>query len=105
MKKTIASMALAAAALVPGTAQAADGNVHFKGELKGLKDTLIVINPQANKRDTVLTPGGRFDFSVNVSEPTTLFLYTPGTLRQEEKVGHGHPRKARAAARRRPRTG
>jgi Thiol-disulfide isomerase and thioredoxins len=80
-------MALAAAALVPGTAQAADGNVHFKGELKGLKDTLIVINPQANKRDTVLTPGGRFDFSVNVSEPTTLFLYTPGTLRQEEKVG------------------
>lgn len=87
MKKTIASMALAAAALVPGTAQAADGNVHFKGELKGLKDTLIVINPQANKRDTVLTPGGRFDFSVNVSEPTTLFLYTPGTLRQEEKVG------------------
>jgi thiol-disulfide isomerase/thioredoxin len=88
MKKTIVSMVLAAAALVPGTVEAAEGNVHFKGEIKGLKDTLVVINPQnEGKRDTVLTPGGKFEFSVNVAEPTTLMLYTPGTLRREEKVG------------------
>lgn len=81
-------MALAAAALVPGTTLAADGNVHFKGDIKGLKDTLIVITPNKdNQRDTVLTPGGKFEFSVDVAEPTSLLLYTPGTLRQEEKVG------------------
>ena len=88
MRNTIFSMALAAAALVPGTTLAADGNVHFKGDIKGLKDTLIVITPNIdNQRDTVLTPGGKFEFSVDVAEPTSLLLYTPGTLRQEEKVG------------------
>ncbi|MBP7767812.1 MAG: redoxin domain-containing protein [Prevotella sp.] len=88
MRNTIFSMALAAAALVPGTTLAADGNVHFKGDIKGLKDTLIVITPNKdNQRDTVLTPGGKFEFSVDVAEPTSLLLYTPGTLRQEEKVG------------------
>lgn len=88
MRNTIFSMALAAAALVPGTTLAADGNVHFKGDIKGLKDTLIVITPNKdNQRDTILTPGGKFEFSVDVAEPTSLLLYTPGTLRQEEKVG------------------
>ncbi len=90
MRKILFGLAIVAASMVSATAQAAEGDVHFKGELKGLKDSLIVISPQADgkfKRDTVLTPNGKFDFTVNVKEPCAISCYTPGTLRRMENIG------------------
>lgn len=89
MKKTILTMA--ALTLLAASANAADekGSVNFSGNLKGLKDTLIVITPteQGMKRDTVLTKDGQFNFTVNVEKPMDIYAYTPGTLRQEERIG------------------
>ncbi len=90
MKKTILTMA--AMAMLTACADAADnkGNVSFSGQLGGLKDTLIVMTPtgeRSMKRDTVLTKDGKFQFTVNVNEPTTIYAYTPGTLRRTERIG------------------
>lgn len=90
MKKTI--LAMAAMAMLTACADAADnkGNVSFSGELAGLKDTLIVMTPTGGRsmtRDTVLTKDGKFQFTVNVNEPTLIYAYTPGTLRRTERVG------------------
>lgn len=82
---------MAALTLLAASANAADekGSVNFSGNLKGLKDTLIVITPteQGMKRDTVLTKDGQFNFTVNVEKPMDIYAYTPGTLRQEERIG------------------
>lgn len=89
MKRTMLTMA--AMALLAASANAAEGNgsVSFSGNLKGLKDTLIVMTPngQGMKRDTVLTKDGQFNFTVNVEKPTDIYAYTPGTLRREERIG------------------
>jgi thiol-disulfide isomerase/thioredoxin len=89
MKKTILTMA--ALTLLAASANAADekGSVNFSVNLKGLKDTLIVITPteQGMKRDTVLTKDGQFNFTVNVEKPMDIYAYTLGTLRQEERIG------------------
>lgn len=90
MKKTILTMA--AMAMLTACADAADnkGNVSFSGELSGLKDTLIVMTPTGERsvaRDTVLTKDGKFQFTVNVNEPTLIYAYTPGTLRRTERIG------------------
>jgi len=89
MKKTILTMA--ALTLLAASANAADekGSVNFSGNLKGLKDTLIVMTPLEHgmKRDTVLTKDGQFNFTVNVEKPTDIYAYTPGTLRREERIG------------------
>ncbi len=90
MKKTILTMA--ALAMLTACADAADnkGNVSFSGELSGLKDTLIVMTPtggRSMKKDTVLTKNGKFQFTVNVNEPTTIYVYTPGTFRRTERIG------------------
>jgi thiol-disulfide isomerase/thioredoxin len=89
MKKTILTMA--ALTLLAASANAADekGSVNFSGNLKGLKDTLIVMTPTGHgmKRDTVLTKDGQFNFTVNVEKPTDIYAYTPGTLRREERIG------------------
>ncbi|MBM6993801.1 MAG: AhpC/TSA family protein [Prevotella sp.] len=90
MKKVLFGLAIAATSLVSATANAAEGDVHFKGELQGLKDSLIVFSPGPDgeyKRDTVLTPNGKFDFTINVKEPCGISCYTPGTLRRAENVG------------------
>lgn len=90
MKKTILGMALMAAAIVPQTASADKGNVHFKGQLVGLKDTLVVIVPTADNNvshDTVLVKNGSFEFSVTVDEPTMIGAFSPATLRRQENVG------------------
>ena len=79
-----------ASAFMPGTASAADGNVHFKGELKGLKDTLVVMVPTSDNdvsRDTVLVKDGKFEFSVTVAKPVMIGAFTPATLRQQENIG------------------
>lgn len=89
MKKTILTMA--ALTLLAASANAADekGSVNFSGNLKGLKDTLIVMTPNGKgmKQDTVLTKDGQFNFTVNVNKPTDIYAYTPGTLRREERIG------------------
>ncbi len=74
MKRTMLTMA--AMALLAASANAAEGNgsVSFSGNLKGLKDTLIVMTPngQGMKRDTVLTKDGQFNFTVNVEKPVSV---------------------------------
>ena len=82
---------MAAMALLAASANAAEGkgSVSFSGNLKGLKDTLIVMTPngQGMKRDTVLTKDGQFNFTVNVEKPMDIYAYTPGTLRRQERIG------------------
>lgn len=88
--KTVSTFAACALALLPVAACAQDGGTHFSGQLKGLKDTLIVFTPAdggQTRRDTVPTPGGKFDFTVSVSRPATIMAYTPGTVRGEERTG------------------
>lgn len=90
MKKTILTMTAMAMLTVGANAADNKGNVSFSGELSGLKDTLIVMTPTSERsmtRDTVLTKDGKFQFTVNVKEPTTIYAYTPGTLRRTERVG------------------
>lgn len=90
MRKTILTMAALTLLTVGANAADGKGNVTFSGELKGLKDTLIVMTPAGErdiKRDTVLTKDAKFQFTVNVAEPTTIYAYTPGTLRREEHIG------------------
>lgn len=90
MKKTIFTLVAAAMTLFSCNVNAADGNVSFSGQLKGLKDTLIVFTPKANgsaHRDTVLTKDGKFSFSVNVDKPCDIYAYTPGTIRRQEQIG------------------
>ena len=92
MKSILCSLALMAMACVPAMAQkkAASDAVHFKGDVKGVKDTLLVIVPQGDqkaKTDTVLVKNGKFDFTVHVSEPTDIRAYTPGSLRGTERAG------------------
>lgn len=90
MKKTAISVVAAALALLSCNANAADGNVTFSGQLKGLKDTLIVFTPTANgqmHRDTVLTKDGKLNFTVNVEKPCDIYAYTPGTIRRQEQIG------------------
>lgn len=67
-----------------------NGSTSFSGELKGLKDTLIVFTPSTGgnmHRDTVLTKDGKFAFTVNVTKPCDIYAYTPGTIRREENIG------------------
>lgn len=92
MKSILCSLVLAAAACMPAVAQtnATGGDVNFKGDVKGLKDSLIVLVPQDGrnyKRDTVLVKDGKFNFTVHVKEPVDIQAYTPGTFRGQERVG------------------
>ena len=92
MKSIFCSLALMAMACVPAMAQtkAESDAVHFTGNVKGVKDTLLVRVPQGGrnyKTDTVLVKDGKFDFTVHVSEPTDISAYTPGSLRGTERAG------------------
>lgn len=90
MKKFLFGLAVMASSMVSTTVFAAEGDVHVKGDLKGIKDSLIVISPGETRRyklDTVLVNNGKFDFTVNVKQPTTIQVYTPGTIRKIEAVG------------------
>lgn len=90
MKNTVFTLVAATMTLLSCNVNAADGNVIFSGQLKGLKDTLIVFTPQANgktHRDTVLTKDGKFNFSVEVDKPCDIYAYTPGTIRRQEQIG------------------
>lgn len=90
MKKTVFTLVATAMTLLSCNVSAADGNVSFSGQLKGLKDTLIVFTPTANgkvHRDTVLTKDDKFSFTVNVDRPCDIYAYTPGTIRRQEQIG------------------
>lgn len=83
---------MVALTLMSASACAADGNgsTSFSGELKGIKDTLIVLTPTGTgkaHRDTVLTKNGKFSFTVNIEKPEGIYVCTPGTLRREENIG------------------
>lgn len=89
MKTIFYALAITAASMLSATAQAAAGDVVFKGELKGLKDTLMVFTPTEDgqgKVDTVLTPGGKFNFTVQVDKPSLITFATPGTMRRKENI-------------------
>lgn len=89
MKKTLLGLALVAAAAMPSTASADGGKVSFKGDMKNVGDTLIVVIPSESnqsKMDTVLVKDGKFAFNVDVAEPMTIYVATPGTMRQQERV-------------------
>lgn len=92
MKKTVLSFAAMAMTLLSCNANAADGkdgNVSFSGQLKGFKDTILVVVPTADGRmkcDTVLVKDGKFQFTVNVDKPCDIYAYTPATARRQENV-------------------
>lgn len=65
-------LALVALALISASARAADENhsVNISGQLKGLTDTMVVMSRGVDRqmhRDTILTPNGKFNFTVNVA--------------------------------------
>ncbi len=90
MKRHLFCLAVAVSIMMPNPTQAADGNVRVKGELKGITDSLIVFTPMGGdnfRQDTVLVKDGKFEFTVNVSEPITISAYTPATVRREGNSG------------------
>lgn len=85
---TLATMACAMLTSLSACAQS-NNTLEVSGDLKGLKDTLIVFTPNGEgyKRDTVLVKDGKFAFTTSVSEPADIHLYSPGSLRGEERIG------------------
>ena len=90
MKRFLISLAAIITTLIPVVTNAANskGKCTFKGNLKNAPDTLLVFsNPRSLQNDTVVTRNGSFNFSVNVTEPTIIYAYSPGSLRRQENLG------------------
>lgn len=90
MKRFLISLAAIMTTLIPAVTNAANskGKCTFKGNLKNAPDTLLVFaNPRSLQNDTVVTRNGSFNFSVNVTEPTIIYAYSPGSLRRQENLG------------------
>lgn len=90
MKRILISLAAIMTTLIPAVTNAANskGKCTFKGNLKNAPDTLLVFaNPRSLQNDTVVTRNGSFNFSVNVTEPTIIYAYSPGSLRRQENLG------------------
>ena len=90
MKRFLISLAAIITTLIPAVTNAANskGKCTFKGNLKNAPDTLLVFaNPRSLQNDTVVTRNGSFNFSVNVTEPTIIYAYSPGSLRRQENLG------------------
>ncbi len=88
MNKLVMSLAVAASTLLPSCSMAQTDALVVKGQLKGLKDSLIITdNPRALENAVkIATPDGKVSFTYNLTEPKELILATPGTLRGEERV-------------------
>lgn len=81
MKKIVLSMAMLAVAMI---GYANDGNLHVKGNLKNVGDTLMVLTMQTQAApQTVLVKDGQFEFDFPVTEVTNLILVSPELMRRQ----------------------
>lgn len=90
MKRFLISLAAIITTLIPAVTNAANSKEKctFKGNLKNAPDTLLIFaNPRSLQNDTVVTRNGSFNFSVNVTEPTIIYAYSPGSLCRQENLG------------------
>lgn len=90
MKRFLISLAAIITTLIPVVTNAANSKEKctFKGNLKNAPDTLLIFaNPRSLQNDTVVTRNGSFNFSVDVTEPTIIYAYSPGSLRRQENLG------------------
>lgn len=92
MKKLILSFMALASMLTACANTPDDGTFHVKGQLTGISDTLVFFTMKADansgyRRDTVATPGGKFDVTLPAVQPNIFFAYTPGTLRRQQNIG------------------
>ena len=90
MKRFLISLAAIITTLIPAVTNAANSKEKctFNGNWKNAPDTLLIFaNPRSLQNDTVVTRNGSFNFSVNVTEPTIIYAYSPGSLRRQENLG------------------
>ncbi|MBP5277157.1 MAG: AhpC/TSA family protein [Prevotella sp.] len=81
MKKFVLSMAMLAVALV---GYANDGNVHVKGNMQNVGDTLLALTMKTQATpQTVLVKDGKFEFDFPVTEITDLYLVSPNLMRRQ----------------------
>lgn len=89
MKKNIFLLA-ACALFTSQVACAQSGKVEFSGMMTGLGDSLIVFSTDVEgqpKRDTVLVKNDMFEFTINVGRTSDIYVCTPGTDRNTERIG------------------
>ncbi len=88
MKKIILSMAMLAVALV-GCAN--DGNLHVKGDIKNVGDTLLALTMKTQATpQTVLVKDGKFEFDFPLNEISTLYLVSPELMRNQRTPNSVH---------------
>ena len=79
MRKTIFSMLMLA--MLSTTGCAADGELHVKGTLKNVGDTLLVVtNLRGNNHQTVVVKDGSFEFAVNLDRVQDFYLVSPAVM-------------------------
>jgi thiol-disulfide isomerase/thioredoxin len=81
MKKFFLSMVMFAVALV---GYANDGNLHVKGNLKNVGDTLLVLTRATMRTpQTVLVKDGQFEFDFPLNEITDIIVVSPDLMRNQ----------------------
>lgn len=79
MKKIVFSMVMLAVAL---TGYANDGNLHVKGNLKNVGDTLMVLTRSTmNTPKTVIVKDGQFEFDFPLTEISDIIVVSPDLMR------------------------
>ncbi len=88
MNKLVTSLALVASTLLPSCTMAQNDALVVKGQLKGLKDSLVVTdNFRVPVRGLkIATPEGKVSFTYDLQEPKMIYMATPATLRGEERI-------------------
>lgn len=64
---------------------AQSGKLQVKGEMKGMGDTIIILNNQNKPIDTVLVKNNKFAFTLNLQKPTDIMFANSGALRGENR--------------------
>lgn len=79
MKKIVLSMAMLAVAMI---GYANDGNLHVKGNLKNVGDTLMVLTRSTmTTPKTVIVNDGKFEFDFPLTEVTDIIVVSPDLMR------------------------